>query len=265
MAAKEGCLGGSDWRETIAAADVTVCQHFPAQPTSGFSWFRQVSAGTGRRCSNRYSYRGSPSALSRRDWRCGITSPPSGVGRGEWAVIREPRVVVGPVWDWSKSPLILVHDTITEADMVHAMRAGGTRTWKGTWKRAPENVLRWVMEGEVGSRTPLCMENGAMGGGGAPALQTDRIARATSGGVGKSHGQDGIVFESGKAQFAIPLVVEFSVFSCQCRGETDASSRGQGPDTDTFYSWNIGGGCSGLICIVPCIPRLAKCNVIASE
>lgn len=32
---QKGCLGGSDCRETIAAADVTVCQHSPVQPASG--------------------------------------------------------------------------------------------------------------------------------------------------------------------------------------------------------------------------------------
>ena len=33
----------------------------------------------------------------------------------------------------------LVHDTITEADMVHAMRAGGTNQEE----RPQEHVLRW--------------------------------------------------------------------------------------------------------------------------
>lgn len=261
MAAKEGCLGGSDWRETIAAADVTVCQHFPVQPTSGFSSFRQVSAGTGRRCSNRYSYRGNPSALSRRDWRCGITSPPSGVGRGELAVIREPRVVVGPVWDRSKSPLILVHDTI---------RYGACNaSWRH--KNLERNLEKGTGEcaemGDEGWRARSATLQGEWRNGGEGLLPCKRTGL---------RGRPAMELERAMVKMASYL----KVAKLNSRSRWSSSSacsaanvaakpmhhrEAKNPTRTTFYSWNIGGGCSGLICIVPCIPRLAKCNVIASD
>jgi len=64
------------------------------------------------------------------------------------------------------------------------------------------------------------------GRGGAPALQTDRVASGHLV-MERAMVKMQIVFESGKDEFAIRLV-EFWGIQLPMRGETDASSRGQG-------------------------------------
>jgi hypothetical protein len=133
---EEGCLGGSDCRETFVGADVTVCQRSPVQPASGFSSFRQVSAGTARRCSNRYS---SEADRQRLAGEIGdAASRRRRAGRGEWAAIKD-----SGSWPGSKSPLILSM-TPSQRPMRCMQCELAARTRKDT-----ENVLRWVMRGRA--------------------------------------------------------------------------------------------------------------------
>lgn len=108
----------------------------------------------------------------------------------------------------------------------------GWRGRSGLGRHSARRMAQW------GGEEGLCLANG-------PDCELDPAMDGKSHPC--SHGQDanGIVFESGKDRFAIPLVVEFSVFSCQCPGETDASSRGQEPDTDTFIPGILVGGVLG--------------------
>lgn len=140
------------------------------------------------------------------------------------------------------------------------------------WKRPPEDVLRWAMRGG-GGRSGLGRHSARRmaqwGGRGAPALQTDRIASWT---------QRWMERAIHVLMVKMRMVSYLKVAKIDSRSRWSSSSacsaanvaakpmhhrEAKNPTRTLLFLEYWWGACSGLIFIVPCIPRLAKCNVIA--